>query len=124
MPKKSFIFLAGTTLDYSDGLNGKGFVFSNPNAKKSCGCQNFFRSLMTLKYFYKSDVFSFYSLSGKDSIDLINRLSTNNISDVDNKITKTIFTNENGRIIDVVSIWKINDEKLLLICNTMKIKIF
>ena len=38
IPKKSFIFLAGTTLDYSDGLNGKGFVFSNPNAKKSCGC--------------------------------------------------------------------------------------
>ena len=38
VPKKSFIFLAGTTLDYSDGLNGKGFVFSNPNAKKSCGC--------------------------------------------------------------------------------------
>ncbi len=38
IPKKSFIFLAGTTLDFSDGLNGKGFVFSNPNAKKSCGC--------------------------------------------------------------------------------------
>ena len=73
---------------------------------------------MTLKYFYKSDVFTFYSLSGKDSLDLINRLSTNNISDVHNKVTKTIFTNENGRIIDVVSIWKINDEKLLLICNT------
>ena len=73
---------------------------------------------MILKYFYKSDVFSFYSLSGKDSLDLINRLSTNNVSDVHNKVTKTIFTNENGRIIDVVSIWKINDEKLLLICNT------
>ena len=38
VPKKSFIFLAGTTLDFSDGLNGKGFLFSNPNAKKSCGC--------------------------------------------------------------------------------------
>ena len=38
IPKKSFIFLAGTTLDFSDGLNGKGFVFSNPNANKSCGC--------------------------------------------------------------------------------------
>ena len=73
---------------------------------------------MILKYFYKSDVFSFYSLSGKDSLDLVNRLSTNNVSDVHNKVTKTIFTNENGRIIDVVSIWKINDEKLLLICNT------
>ena len=73
---------------------------------------------MALKYFYKSDVFSFYSLSGKDSLDLINRLSTNNISDVHNEITKTIFTNENGRIIDIVSIWKINEEKLLLVCNT------
>lgn len=38
VPKKSFIFLAGTTLDFSDGLNGQGFLFSNPNAKKSCGC--------------------------------------------------------------------------------------
>ena len=36
--KKSYIFLAGTELDYSGGLNGKGFVFNNPNAKKSCGC--------------------------------------------------------------------------------------
>ena len=36
--KKSYIFLAGMTLDFSDGLNGKGFVFQNPNATKSCGC--------------------------------------------------------------------------------------
>ena len=36
--KKSYIFLAGTVLDFSDGLNGKGFLFSNPNAKKTCGC--------------------------------------------------------------------------------------
>ena len=36
--KKGYIFLAGTTLDYSDGLNGKGFVFNNPNAKTTCGC--------------------------------------------------------------------------------------
>ena len=40
--KKSFIYLAGTELDFSDGLNGKGFVFQNPNAKKSCGCGNSF----------------------------------------------------------------------------------
>ena len=38
VPKKSFVFLAGTELDFSDGLNGKGFTFSNPNAKSSCGC--------------------------------------------------------------------------------------
>ena len=38
VPKKAFVFLAGTTLDFSDGLNGKGFEFTNPNAKKSCGC--------------------------------------------------------------------------------------
>ena len=36
--KKSYVFLAGTVLDYSGGLNGKGFVFENPNAKKACGC--------------------------------------------------------------------------------------
>ena len=36
--RKSYVFLAGTILDYSGGLNGKGFVFSNPNAKTTCGC--------------------------------------------------------------------------------------
>lgn len=36
--KKSYVFLAGTTLDYSGGLNGKGFTFHNPNAKTTCGC--------------------------------------------------------------------------------------
>ena len=40
--KKSYIFLAGTELDFSDGLNGKGFIFQNPNAKKACGCGNSF----------------------------------------------------------------------------------
>ena len=40
--KKSYIYLAGTELDFSDGLNGKGFVFQNPNAKKACGCGNSF----------------------------------------------------------------------------------
>ena len=36
--KKSYVFLAGTQLEYSGGLNGKGFVFNNPNAKTTCGC--------------------------------------------------------------------------------------
>src|SRR6476469_9824416 len=35
---QSFLYLIGMTLDYSGGLNGKGFVFNNPNATKSCGC--------------------------------------------------------------------------------------
>lgn len=35
---KSLFYLTGTELDFSDGLNGRGFVFNNPNAKKSCGC--------------------------------------------------------------------------------------
>lgn len=35
---KSLFYLAGTQLDYSNGLNGKGFIFNNPNATKSCGC--------------------------------------------------------------------------------------
>tara|TARA_A100001011_G_scaffold101250_1_gene106653 strand:- start:399 stop:728 length:330 start_codon:yes stop_codon:yes gene_type:complete len=36
--KKSLLYLVGTTLDYSGGLNGKGFVFKNPNANRTCGC--------------------------------------------------------------------------------------
>ena len=36
--RKSYVFLAGTILEYSGGLNGKGFVFNNPNAKTTCGC--------------------------------------------------------------------------------------
>ncbi len=36
--KKSFLYLAGTTLEFSGGLNGKGFVFNNPNAQRTCGC--------------------------------------------------------------------------------------
>jgi iron-sulfur cluster assembly protein len=36
--KKSILYLAGTVLDYSDGLNGKGFQFINPNAARTCGC--------------------------------------------------------------------------------------
>lgn len=39
---KSLFYLMGTILDFSDGLNGKGFVFDNPNAKKTCGCGNSF----------------------------------------------------------------------------------
>ncbi|KUG08445.1 HesB/IscA family protein [Solirubrum puertoriconensis] len=35
---KSFLYLAGTELDFSDGLNGKGFFFNNPNASRTCGC--------------------------------------------------------------------------------------
>jgi len=35
---KSFLYLAGTQLDFSDGLNGKGFFFDNPNASRTCGC--------------------------------------------------------------------------------------
>ncbi len=36
--KKSFLYLAGTILEFSGGLNGKGFVFNNPNANRTCGC--------------------------------------------------------------------------------------
>lgn len=39
---KSLFFLSGTELDYQDGLNGKGFVFNNPNATRTCGCGNSF----------------------------------------------------------------------------------
>ncbi len=39
---KSFLYVNGLELDFEGGLNGKGFVFNNPNAKKSCGCGNSF----------------------------------------------------------------------------------
>ena len=40
--QKSYLYLSGTELDFSDGLNGKGFVFNNPNAKRTCGCGSSF----------------------------------------------------------------------------------
>ncbi len=40
--KKSFLYLVGTELDYTGGLNGKGFVFNNPNASRTCGCGDSF----------------------------------------------------------------------------------
>jgi len=40
--RKSLVFLRGTTLDFEGGLNGKGFVFKNPNAKAACGCGSSF----------------------------------------------------------------------------------
>ena len=36
--QKSLLYLSGTELDFSDGLNGTGFTFQNPNAKRTCGC--------------------------------------------------------------------------------------
>ena len=39
---QSFMYIIGMTLDYSGGLNGKGFVFNNPNASKNCGCGSSF----------------------------------------------------------------------------------
>jgi len=39
---KSIVYLAGTELDFSDGLNGSGFVFNNPNATNTCGCGSSF----------------------------------------------------------------------------------
>ena len=40
--QKSMFYLSGTVLDFSDGLNGRGFVFNNPQASKSCGCGSSF----------------------------------------------------------------------------------
>lgn len=39
---KSLLYLAGTQLDYTDGLNGSGFKFENPNATRTCGCGDSF----------------------------------------------------------------------------------
>ena len=54
--------------------------------------------------FFNLSKLSLISITGKDSFDLINRLSTNIINPDQNEVTQTIFTNENGRIIDIVSI--------------------
>lgn len=40
--QKSMFYLSGTTLDFTDGLNGRGFVFNNPQATKTCGCGSSF----------------------------------------------------------------------------------
>jgi len=40
--KKSYLFLDGTTVDFYDGLDKRGFTFDNPNAVKSCGCGSSF----------------------------------------------------------------------------------
>ncbi|MDH3251299.1 MAG: iron-sulfur cluster assembly accessory protein [Ignavibacteria bacterium] len=40
--EKSLFYLSGTVLDFSDGLNGKGFVFNNPQAARTCGCGSSF----------------------------------------------------------------------------------
>lgn len=40
--QKSMFYLSGITLDFTDGLNGKGFVFNNPQATKTCGCGSSF----------------------------------------------------------------------------------
>ena len=39
---KSLLYLTGTTIDFQDDLNGKGFTFNNPNAKRTCGCGSSF----------------------------------------------------------------------------------
>lgn len=40
--RKSYLYLFGTELDYTDGLNGKGFEWSNPNSSRTCGCGSSF----------------------------------------------------------------------------------
>jgi iron-sulfur cluster assembly protein len=39
---KSYLYLTGTELDFTDGLSGRGFIFNNPNAKRTCGCGSSF----------------------------------------------------------------------------------
>jgi len=38
LDRKSTVYLSGITLDYKDGLDGKGFIFQNPHATNTCGC--------------------------------------------------------------------------------------
>ena len=41
---KSFLYLAGTQLDYTESISGAGFTFQNPNARRSCGCGSSFQA--------------------------------------------------------------------------------
>ena len=60
-----------------------------------------------LSFIYQNDLVV-TELKGDDFIDLFNRLSTNNIPNQKNLITDSIFTNENGKFIDIVSLWNSN----------------
>ena len=57
---KSFLYLVNTTLDFSDGLNGKGFHFINPNASRTCGCGESFRSINCVTFFHSPAIAGFY----------------------------------------------------------------
>ncbi len=53
--KKSFLYLFGTELDFTDGLNGKGFQFINPNASRTCGCGESFATPNFVKALIKKE---------------------------------------------------------------------
>ena len=65
-----------------------------------------------LSFIYQNDLVV-TELKGDDFIDLFNRLSTNNIPNQNNLITDSIFTNENGKFIDIVSLWNSNKYTLM-----------
>tara|TARA_B100001250_G_scaffold371009_1_gene355547 strand:+ start:1198 stop:2025 length:828 start_codon:yes stop_codon:yes gene_type:complete len=66
-----------------------------------------------LRFIYQNDLVV-TELKGDDFIDLFNRLSTNNIPNQKNLITDSIFTNENGKFIDIVSLWNSNKYTLMI----------
>ena len=66
-----------------------------------------------LSFIYQNDLVV-TELKGDDFIDLFNRLSTNNIPNQKNLITDSIFTNENGKFIDIVSLWNSNKYTLMI----------
>ena len=66
-----------------------------------------------LSFIYQNDLVV-TELKGDDFIDLFNRLSTNNIPNQNNLITDSIFTNENGKFIDIVSLWNSNKYTLMI----------
>eukprot|EP01041_Mallomonas_annulata_P025336 gene25336-46347_t len=58
--KKSLLYLIGTELDFSDGLNGKGFQFKNPNATRTCGCGESFSDCHFLYNINRRECFRTY----------------------------------------------------------------
>ena len=77
---KSLIYLKGIVLDFKDGLNGKGFVFDNPNAKNTCGCGESFSLWMINQYRFNvgqfSQIFSQFTLKGNDVWSFLQAQST------------------------------------------------
>ena len=115
VPKKAYVFLAGTLLDYSDGLNGKGFEFMNP-------IEEILKEIPTPSFSVDKSTIM-YRIEGKQSIDFLDRISTNKISDKTKNISsKTIITDNKGSIVDILSYSIINESQINFVIKKNNVK--